>query len=160
MHDHTHQYNNMGEQRISTVPASIKSLPTHHSWIITMHVSLGNMEKQWKLFTRLMDRTWQLLNSFLQMPLAPTHLFSTLKAELNSLHSIHNTYQPLTLAATELLKKKPSFDRVPVTSKHMRRSLLPFLGDALSWLTGTATTKDVNSIKTNWLPYSTTNRRP
>ena len=28
MHDHTHQYNDMGEQRISTVPASIKSL--HH----------------------------------------------------------------------------------------------------------------------------------
>ena len=30
----------------------------------------------------------------------------------------------------------------------MKRSLLPFLGDALSWLTGTATTKDVNVIKT------------
>ena len=29
----------------------------------------------------------------------------------------------------------------------MRRSLLPFLGDALSWLTGTATIKDVSSIK-------------
>ena len=29
----------------------------------------------------------------------------------------------------------------------MRRSLLPFLGDALSWLTGTAITKDVRSIK-------------
>ena len=29
----------------------------------------------------------------------------------------------------------------------MRRSLLPFLGDALCWLTGTATTKDVSSIK-------------
>ena len=29
-----------------------------------------------------------------------------------------------------------------------RRSLLPFLGDALSWLTGTATTNDINSIKT------------
>ena len=28
------------------------------------------------------------------------------------------------------------------------RSLLPFLGDTLSWLTGTATTKDVSSIKT------------
>ena len=27
-------------------------------------------------------------------------------------------------------------------------SLLPFLGDALSWLTGTAMTKDINSIKT------------
>ena len=28
-----------------------------------------------------------------------------------------------------------------------KRSLLPFLGNALRWLTGTATTKDVNSIK-------------
>ena len=31
-----------------------------------------------------------------------------------------------------------------------RRSLMPFLGDTLSWLTGTATTKDINSIKT-WI---------
>ena len=30
----------------------------------------------------------------------------------------------------------------------MRRSLLPFLGDTLSLLTGTATTKDINAIKT------------
>ena len=29
----------------------------------------------------------------------------------------------------------------------MRRSLLPFLGDALSWFRGTAMTKDVSSIK-------------
>ena len=29
----------------------------------------------------------------------------------------------------------------------LEKSLLPFLGDALSWLMGTATTKDVNSIK-------------
>ena len=31
---------------------------------------------------------------------------------------------------------------------HHRRSLLPFLRDALSWLTRTATTKDIHSIKT------------
>ena len=30
---------------------------------------------------------------------------------------------------------------------HCKRSLLPFLGDTLRWLTETATTKDVNSIK-------------
>ena len=29
----------------------------------------------------------------------------------------------------------------------MKRSLLPFLGDEISWLTGAATTKDVNAIK-------------
>ena len=34
------------------------------------------------------------------------------------------------------------------TKTHCKRSLLPFLGDALSWLTGTATTRDIHSIKT------------
>ena len=148
MHDHPHQYNNTGEHRISTVPASIKAYPTHHSWMITAHVSLEIMEKQWKLFTRQMVRTWQLLASLLWKPLAPTQLLSALEAELNSLNSIHTSYQPLILATTQLLKKEPSFNGVPVTNKHMRRSLLPFLGDALSWLTGTATSKYLNSIKT------------
>ena len=36
---------------------------------------------------------------------------------------------------------------VSTFNKCNKRSLLPFLGDALSWLTGTATTKDVRSIK-------------
>ena len=36
---------------------------------------------------------------------------------------------------------------IKLHNKHVRRSLLPFLGDTLSWLTGTANTKDVNSIK-------------
>ena len=38
----------------------------------------------------------------------------------------------------------------------MRRTLLPFLGDTLSWLTGTATTMDINSIKTRINPLITT----
>ena len=40
-----------------------------------------------------------------------------------------------------------SIDGNSTYNRCVRRSLLPFLGDALSWLTGTATTKDVNSIK-------------
>ena len=36
----------------------------------------------------------------------------------------------------------------PQTHICHRRSLLPFLGDALSWLTGTTTTKDIHRIKT------------
>ena len=36
----------------------------------------------------------------------------------------------------------------PQTITRCKRSLLPFLGNALSWLTGTATTKDICSIKT------------
>ena len=41
----------------------------------------------------------------------------------------------------------PSFDGHSNHNNHIRRSLLPFLGDALSWPTGTATTTDVSTIK-------------
>ena len=126
----------------------LKAYPTHHSWMFTAHVSLGNMEKQWKLFTKQISWTRQLLTSLLQKPWAPTQLLSALEAEFSNFNSIHTSYQPLIQAATQLLKKEPSFNRVPVSSKCMRRCLLPFLGDTLSWLTGTATTKDVDVIKT------------
>ena len=116
--------------------------------MITAHVSLGNTEKQWKLFTRQMIRTCQLLPSLLQKPSAPTQLLSGLEIELNNLNSIHISYQPLIQAASNLLRKEPSFNSIPVSSNGVRRSLLPFLGDALCWSAGMAKTKDVNTIKT------------
>ena len=125
----------------------LKVYPTCHSWIITAHVSLGNLEKQWRMFIMQMDKTQQLLKSLLQKPLAPTHLLSPLEEELTNLESIHISYKPLILAATQLLKKEPSCDGVSVSTRCTWRSLLPFLGNALSWLTGTAMTKDVTSIK-------------
>ena len=72
----------------------------------------------------------------------------TLVMYINSLDSTHMSYKPLVLEAAQLLKKKPSFNGGLVLNKHMRS--LPFLGDALSWLRGTATTKDANSIK-KWI---------
>ena len=36
---------------------------------------------------------------------------------------------------------------IPTITIKLEEGLLPFLGDALSWLTGTAATKDVNNIK-------------
>ena len=125
----------------------LKAYPTHHSGMITAHVSLGNMEKHSKLFSRQVIRTHQLLPSLIWKPTAPTQLLSGLEAELSNLNSIYNSYQPLIQTATKLLQKEPSFDRIPISGKHMKRSLLPFLGDALSWLTGTATTNDVKLIK-------------
>ena len=125
----------------------LKAYPMCHSWITTAHVYLGNLEKQWRMFIKQMDKTQQLMKSLLQKPLAPTHLLSPLEAELNNLVSIHMSYKPLILAATQLSKKEPSFTGVSVSTICTQRSLLPFLGDALSWLTGKSTTKDVNSIK-------------
>ena len=125
----------------------LKAYLTCHSWIITAHVSLGNLDKQWRTFIRQMDRTQQLLHSIHQRPSAPTHLISTLQAEFTNLGGIYTPYRPLILAATQLLEEEPSFDGISTSNKHVKRSLLPFQVEALIWLMGTAMTKDVTSIK-------------
>ena len=56
---------------------------------------------------------------------------------------MYNSGETTVTSAIKLLQSNQ-----PWTQICCRRSLLPFLGDALSWLTGTATTKDIHSIKT------------
>ena len=70
-----------------------------------------------------------------------------LQLELTNINSIYTSYKPIIIPAINLLDIDPSFDGNSIYNKHVRRSLLPFLGDDLSWLTGTATSKDVISIK-------------
>ena len=45
---------------------------TYHCWIITAHVSLGNLKCHWKAFCRQLARTWQLLHSLDQQPSVQT----------------------------------------------------------------------------------------
>ena len=99
------------------------------------------------MFIKQMERTQNLLDSVQQKPLAPTHMISTLQAELTNFDSIHTSYRPLISVATQLLKMAPSFNWVSTSNRHARRRILPFLGDALSWLMGTATSKDISSVK-------------
>ena len=73
-----------------------------------------------------------------------------LQVELSNIEDIYNSGKTTIISAIKLLQSNPSFDRQSQPHICHRRSLLPFLGDALSWLTGTATTKDINSIKT-WI---------
>ena len=121
----------------------LQAYPTRQSWIITAHISLGNLECHWKIFNRQFDRTQQLLRSLDQHPSAPTQLLSTLQLELSNIQDISHSGETTITYAIKLLQSNQ-----PWTHIHHRRSLLPFLGDALSWLTGTATTKDIHSIKT------------
>ena len=118
---------------------------TRHSWIITTHISLGNLECHWKLFTRQLTRTQQFLRSLDQQPSASTQLLSTLQLELSNIQDIYNSGESTVTSAIQLRSSNQ-----PQTHIHCRRSLLPFLGDDLSWLTGTATIKDIHSIKT-WI---------
>ena len=92
-------------------------------------------------------RLQQLLNSLHQKPLAPRYLLSTLRTELANLDSIYTSYKLLILTATQLLKREPSSNGMSTLHGHTKRSILPFLGDALSWLTRTVTTKDVRDTK-------------
>ena len=82
-----------------------------------------------------------------QKPLAPSYLLSALQAELANMDSIYTSYKLLIFTATKLLKGESSFNGMSSFSKCTKRSILPFLGDALSWLIRTANTKDVRKIK-------------
>ena len=67
--------------------------------------------------------------------------------KINNINDIYNLYKSIIIPAINLLTTDPSIDGNFNYNHHIRRSLLPFLGNALSWLTGTATTRDVNTIK-------------
>ena len=74
-----------------------------------------------------------------------------LQVELDNLHNLFMAYKPVFSSARSILQTQPSFDGKPILpSGQKKRSLLPFLGSALKWLTGTATTKDIKYIK-KWI---------
>ena len=60
---------------------------------------------------------------------------------------MYNSCRPTIISVLNLLNTDPSFDGHMKSNSHHKRSLLPFLGNVLGWLTGTATTKDISSIK-------------
>ena len=64
-----------------------------------------------------------------------------------TINDMYNSCKPTIISAINLLNTDPSFDGHINSNNHHKRSLLPFLGNDLRWLTGTATTKDVNSNK-------------
>ena len=117
-----------------------KAYPTCHSCIITAHVSLGHLERHWKYFSRQADITHQLLQFLSHHPAAPNHLISPLQGELTTINDMYNSCKPTIICAINLLNTDPSFDGHINSNNHHKRSLLPFLGNALRWLTGTGTT--------------------
>ena len=114
------------------------------------HVSLGHLECNWKAFNMQLARTHQLLHFLDEHPSALTQLLSTLQVELNNIEDIYNSCQLTIISVINLLQTNPSFNGQSQSHLCHKRSLLPFLEDVLRWLRGTATTKDINNIKT-WI---------
>ena len=93
----------------------LQAYPTHHSWIITAHISLGNLECHWKAFNRQLTRTQQLLE---QQPSVQTQLLSTLQVELSNIEDIYNSSKTTIISAIKLLQSNQ-----PQTHIHCRRKL-------------------------------------
>ena len=72
-----------------------------------------------------------------------TQLLTTLQLELSKIQGIYQSSKTTITSAVNLLNS----NQLQTGIRH-KRSLLPFLGTALRWLTGTTTTKDIHSIKT------------
>ena len=69
-----------------------------------------------------------------------------LQVELDNLHNLFMAYKPVFSSTRSILQTQPSFDRKPIPpSGWKKRSLLPFLGSALKWLTGTHKETDLIS---------------
>ena len=88
----------------------LQAYPTCHSWIITAHLSLGNLEHHWKAFNRQLARTQQSLSFLDQQPSAPTQLLSTLQVELTNIKDIYNSCKTTIISTIKLLETNPSFD--------------------------------------------------
>ena len=95
--------------------------PTRHSWIITTHISLGNLEHHWKLFRRQITRTQQFLRSLEQHPSASTQLLTTLQLELSNVQDIYKSNKATIISAVTLLN---SNGQQPIT--RCKRSLFTF----------------------------------
>ena len=126
---------------------ALKAYLTCHLWIITAHISPGHLKHHWKYFNRQVDKTHQLLLFLSHCPAAPSHFLSPLQVELHIINYMYDSCRPIIISAINLLNTYLSFNRHMNSNTHHNRSLLPFLGDTLQWLTGITTTKDVSSIK-------------
>ena len=121
----------------------LQAYPTQHSWIVMAHISLGQLEHHWKLFKWQLAKTKQFLTSLEHHPSATPLLITTLQLDLANIQDLYKSHETIITSAVDLLNSNQQQH-----TARCKRSLLPFLGTALSWLTGTATTKDIRSIRT------------
>ena len=100
------------------------------------------------MFNRQKNILCETISKFRNHPDDAIEPLQPLQVKLDNLHSLFMAYKPGFSSAMSILQMQPSFDGKPIPPLgRKKRSLLPFLGSALKWLTGTATTKDIKHIK-------------
>ena len=100
------------------------------------------------MFNRQKNIVCEMISKLRNHPDDAIEPLQPLWVELDNLHSLFIAYKPVFLSAMSILQTQPSFDGKPIPPLGRKKwSLLAFLGSALKWLTGTATTKDIKHIK-------------
>ena len=92
------------------------------------------------MFNQQKTLAHQLLVKLQDQLLASQHVVNALTDEFANMGNIYESYRPTIKSAVWLLKADSE-------NQQFKRSLLPFLGDALKWLTGTAVTRNTWEIK-------------
>ena len=92
------------------------------------------------MFNQQKTSPHQLLVKLQNQPLASQLLINALMDKFNNTKNTYESYRPTIKSAVQLPKADSE-------NQQSKRSLLPFLGDVLKWLTGTATTRDTWEIK-------------
>ena len=122
--------------------------PTRYSWIISTHINLGTLNRPMHMFNRQKNIVREMISKLRNHPDDTIEPLQPLQVKLDNLHSIFMAYKPVFLSTMSILQMQPSFDGKPIPPLRRKKwSLLPFLGSALKWLTGTATTKDIKHVK-------------
>ena len=108
-----------------------------HSWIISAHVSMGALCKQLCMFNCQKALAQKLFIKLQQQLFASNFMFKTLLGEFSSIVNIYQSYDHIIQTSMQLLRNEPVMDTSITSAKQWpKRSLLPFLGYALHWLTG------------------------
>ena len=129
-------------------PPILVAYLTRHSWIISTHINLGTLNKPMHMFNRQKNIVREMISKLRNHLDDAIELLQPLQVELDNLHSLFMACKPVFSSAMSILQTQPSFDRKPIPPLGRKKwSLLPFLGSALKWLTGTATTKNIKHVK-------------
>ena len=100
------------------------------------------------MFNRQKNIVCEMISKLKNHPDDEIEPLQLLQVELDNLHNLFMAYKPVFSSARSILQMQPLFDGKPIPpSGRKKRRLLPFLGSALKWLTGTAATKDIKHIK-------------
>ena len=129
----------------------LKAHPIWHSWIITAHISIGNLSKHLQMFNCQKALAQELLIKLQQQPFASNFVFNSLLWEFSNIGNIYSHMSPLFEQQNSYSGMKQSeINQWHPTTYDPNEVSPTFLRDVLHWQIGIATTKDTSEVM-QWL---------